>query len=398
MSNYSASIGKYTTGKDGKVKYRVFFSYVSPITNERTRTSKRGFDRKKDADTWIQTELANEVRKLEHRNIATEVMTMGELITEYLEDAELDEDIECTTMRTKRSNISNHILPFFKNMVVHKLKARDIKDWQRIMKQAKQRNGKPYSQTYLRTVENQLSAILNYAVRYYDLDKNPIAERMGSKIAPEPDIWKLSDYRQFQKEIEDKIEYYYAFEVFFWTGLRLGELLALTPKDIDFEKKLLDINKAMRYNDDGELVEGPPKGGRCRKVYISDFLLEELQEYLNCINHYDSNTRIFPLSKSRIHGVIDKYSEIAGIHRITIHALRHSHASMLEHLGIPGVAVKKRLGHSLKNVKDVTTTYIHSYDSTDAMVPRLLHEVHLGNIDPNNIFESLLRAHGKGVM
>lgn len=121
---------------------------------------------------------------------------------------------------------------------------------------------------------------------------------------------------------------------------------------------------------------------KSREITISDFLLQELQECLDCLGDYDGNSCIFLLNKSGIHSVIDKYSKIAGVPHITIHALRHSHASMLEHIDIPGVAIKKRLGHSLKNAKDVTTTYIHSYDSTDFMVPRLLHEVHLGNIDP----------------
>ena len=111
MSNYSASISKYTTGKDGKEKYRVYFSYVSPKDGKRHRTCKRGFTQKNKATKWIQDELANEVRKLEHKETLPEFMTMGELIAEYLEDAELDEDIEFTTMRTKRSNINNHILP-----------------------------------------------------------------------------------------------------------------------------------------------------------------------------------------------------------------------------------------------------------------------------------------------
>ena len=100
MSNYSASISKYTTGKDGKEKYRVYFSYVSPKDGKRHRTCKRGFTQKNKATKWIQDELANEVRKLEHKETLPEFMTMGELIAEYLEDAELDEDIEFTTMRT----------------------------------------------------------------------------------------------------------------------------------------------------------------------------------------------------------------------------------------------------------------------------------------------------------
>ena len=398
MSNYSASVSKYTTGKDNKVRYRVYYSYISPVDGKRIRTCKRGFTKKSEATQWIQDELAKTVRKLEQKKTLTEFMTMRELIEEYLEDAQLSEDIRVTTMETKLSLINNHILKYFENMVVHELTPRDIKGWQRKMKKAKQTNGKPYSQTYLRTVENQLSAILNYAVDYYDLPKNPIAKRMGSKEAPKPTIWKLDMYRKFQKEIEDKPEYYYAFEVFFWTGVRLGELLALTPDDIDFEAKTITVNKSMQLIS-GRLSVSPTKTvSSCRTIPIPEFLNNELREYLESLDQYEGNSRIFPLNKTNIHAVIDKYSKIAGVPRITIHALRHSHASMLEHLGIPRVALKKRLGHKLEEKRDITSRYVHSYDSTDFMVAKLLDEVFLGNIDPNNMFESLLRSQNKEVV
>ena len=392
MSSYSASISKYETEKDGKVMYRVNYSYVSPKTHKRTRTCKRGFARKKDAEKWILNDLANVVRKLEYKEESPTFMTMEELVEEYLEDAELDEDIEATTMQTKLSNINNHILPFFKEMVVRELKPRDIKEWQREMKKKRKSNGEPYSSTYLRAVENQLSAIFNYAVLYYDLPKNPIAKRMGSKKSPEPVIWQLSMYQKFQKEIEDKIEYYYAFEVFFWTGIRLGELLALTPNDIDFDKKTINIDKSWRCVR-GKQFLGPTKTEySCRQIPVPDFLLDELREYLGSIEHYSQNNRMFTLNKTGIHKVIDKYSEIAGVPRITIHALRHSHASMIENLGFSRTVLKKRLGHAREENKDITTTYTHSYDSADFMVAKILNEVALGNIDPNNLYDKLLNS------
>ena len=392
MSNYSASISKYTTGKDGKEKYRVYFSYVSPKDGKRHRTCKRGFTQKNKATKWIQDELAKEVRKLEQKKTLTEFMTMEELVEEYLVDAELDDGIQDTTMRTKMSNLNNHILPYFKDKVVYELTSRDIKDWQRKMKQAKQPNGKLYSKTYLRTVENQLSAIFNYAVEYYDLPKNPIAKRIGSKEAPEVTIWTVDMYRKFQKFIENKPTFYYAFEVFFWCGVRLGELLAITPRDIDFDKKILKINKSMRLLD-GELEVGPPKTlSSKREIYLPDILVDELREYLDSMKFYTNNTRIFDLSKSSLHSVINKYSVVAGVPRITIHALRHSHASLLETLGVPRTSIKRRLGHKLKEDNDVTTTYARPYECSNEMVARLINEVAIGKINPSNLFENLLKS------
>ena len=394
MSMYSSSISSYEN-KEGKTKYRVSFSYISPDDGKRHRSCKRGFDKRREAVAWVANSLPDIIAQLEHPFAVKESMTMGELIDEYLADALLDDNIEPTTMNTKRSCITNHILPFFKDMVVQEITATDIKNWQRQLKGYQKPNGSHYSPTYLRSVEAQLSAIFNYAVKYYGLPKNPIVDRMGSKDAPPPTIWTLDEYRAFQTQIEDKPVYYYAFEVLFWTGVRLGEMLALTPDSIDFDKKTITINKAMRLLDGG-LKKGPTKTHKPRTVYAPDFLLDELREYLDSLGEYDSNTLIFPVSKTRLHSMIDQHSQLADIPRITVHALRHSHASLLEHLGIPRVAIKKRLGHSLKNAADVTTGYIHAYVSTDVLVPKILHEVHCGKIEPNNIFDCLLRAYAGG--
>lgn len=393
---YDASIAKYVTGKNGKEKYRVHYSFVSPIDGKRHRTCKRGFAKKSKAVEWIQNDLADAVRKLEDRRTSAEDLTMEELIEEYLDYATYNVKVEKTTMETKLSCISTHILPHFKDSIVFEIKAKDIEKWQQKIMKVRKPNGEPYAETYLRTVENQLSAIFNYAVKYYELPKNPIADRMGSKDAPEVTIWDVEMYRKFQSCIEEKPVFYYAFEVFFWCGVRLGELLALTPDDIDFQNKTLNIDKSMRFLD-GKLVVGKTKTrSSVRKIALPDFLTEELREYLDSLGHYNGDTRIFPLSKTSIHATIDKYSEVAGIPRITIHALRHSHASLLENLGVPRISLKRRLGHKIKNMKDVTSTYAHSYKCSDVTVARLVNEVALGNINPNNLFESLLKSHNIG--
>ena len=76
-------------------------------------------------------------------------------------------------------------------------------------------------------------------MKYYDLKENPCrkAGSMGKSKAEEMHIWTREEFTQFLNAIIDKKPSYIAFEVLFWTGLRLGALLAMTPADIDFDKR-----------------------------------------------------------------------------------------------------------------------------------------------------------------
>lgn len=98
----------------------------------------------------------------------------------------------------------------------------------------------------LKTIHNQLSAIFNHAIRFYGLPENPaaIAGNMGKEKAGEVIIWMKEEYRQFSAAIKDRPASFIAFEILYWRGLRLGELLALTPRDFDFEKSILVITKS----------------------------------------------------------------------------------------------------------------------------------------------------------
>ena len=111
-------------------------------------------------------------------------------------------------------------------------------------------DGKGYSETYLRTINNQLTAIFNHAVRYYDLPKNPCKsfKKMGKANAKEMLFWTKDEYMKFADVIKDKPMSYYAFQILFWTGIRCGEMLALTRADFDLGKRTLRINKTYQVS------------------------------------------------------------------------------------------------------------------------------------------------------
>ena len=115
----------------------------------------------------------------------------------------------------------------------------DVRKWQNEMVAFRYKNGKSYFQTYKKTMHNILSAIFNHACRFYNLKSNPArqAGNMGREEKKEMLFWTTEEYKKFSEVVIDKPVSFYAFEMLYWTGMRLGELLALTMEDFDFEKK-----------------------------------------------------------------------------------------------------------------------------------------------------------------
>ena len=146
--------------------------------------------------------------------------------------ADMETRLREHTMRTKKYIVELKILPYFGNKRVNDITAADIRQWHNeLIKMG-------YSPTYLKTINNQLSAIFNYAVRYYDLKSNPCvkAGSMGKSKAEEMNFWTGEEFRKFIDSAMNKRLSYMAFMILYWMGMRLGELLALNPKDVDLER------------------------------------------------------------------------------------------------------------------------------------------------------------------
>ena len=400
MSEYSASTNLYDKKKR---LYRVFYSYISPIDGKRHRSSKRGFKKEKDAKDWIRDKLPALIETLERgdspRIITDQNMTMAELVERYLSHFRSDDDNKVTTFENKVNIINTKILKSVNedvtplgDMVVHEITPADILIWQDTLKAFRQKNGKAYAKSYLRTVENQLSAIFNFAVKYHNLPKNPIVERIcGKPKKSKTKYWELSQYNKFIEETQYNPEYYYAFQVFFWCGLRTGELLALTPADFDLERGIISVTKNYQVVKGKQLITSPKTEFSNRDVYMPDFLTEELKEYMDSIYGLAPNQRVFPLSKSRIKSFKDKCCAKINIEPITVHGLRHSHASMLATMGISLQFIGERLGHKSddEGKNKITENYAHIYNKKQRKIATLLDEIHDGKISIDEDFVGL---------
>ena len=233
--------------------------------------------------------------------------------------------------------------------------------------------------TYLKTLHNQLSAIFNHAVRYYELRSNPAAKvgNMGSEEHKEMLFWTKEEYKKFSFEMMDKPVSFYAFEMLYWCGIREGELLALTAADFDFEKETVRINKSYQRLHGEDVITTPKTKKSNRMIKMPKFLCEEMQEYLKMLYGLKKKDRIFTVTKSYLHHEMDRGAEAAGVKRIRIHDLRHSHISLLIDMGFSAVAIADRVGHESI---DITYQYAHLFPSKQTEMADRLDDLGKGEI------------------
>ena len=171
-------------------------------------------------------------------------------------------------------------------------------------------------------------------------------------------FWTKDEYLKFADSMMDKPLSFYAFEVLYWCGLRMDEMLALTPADFDFEKNTLSVTKSYQRLSGRDVITDPKTPKSKRVIQIPDFLSEEIQEYIKSLYGCSPTDRLFPVTKSYLHHEMTRGSSEQGIKRIRIHDLRHSHVSLLIEMGFSAIAIADRVGHESI---DITYRYAHLF-------------------------------------
>lgn len=319
---------------------------------DRKQKCKRGFATKREAHDWERT--------FQQQNAADLDMPFEAFTELYIRD--IKGRLKENTWLTKEHIIKTKILPYFQKRRISEITSKDVRAWQNELLAYRDEKGKPYSQTYLKTVHNQLSAIFNHAVRYYDLRSNPAAKagNMGKEQTGEMLFWTKEEYLKFAEAMMDKPMSYYAFEMLYWTGIREGELLALTPADFDFEKRTVRINKSYQRLHGEDIITTPKTPKSNRAIQMPEFLCGEMQDFFKMNYGLKKKDRIFPVTKSYLHREMDRGSKEAGVKRIRIHDIRHSHVSLLIDMGFSAVAIADRVGHESI---EITYRYSHLFPS-----------------------------------
>ena len=350
--------------KDKKTgKWLIQYRYTD-WQGKRRKSTKRGFATKREAEEWLRNFLIKQKADFD--------MKFEDFWKMYY--ADIETRLREHTMRTKKYIVELKILPYFGNKRVNDITAADIRQWQNeLIKMG-------YSPTYLKTINNQLSAIFNYAIRYYDLKSNPCAKAgsMGKSKAEEMDFWTGEEFRKFIDSVMNKRLSYMAFMTLYWTGMRLGELLALNPNDVDLEKRTIAITKSYQRLGKKDVITLPKTSKSKRVITIPEFLAADIKDYMDSLYDLQENDRLFPITKYYLEHEMQRGIKESGVKRIRVHDLRHSHASMLIELGFSPLEIANRLGH--EKVETTLNTYAHLYPNKQTKLAERLDSEYKGDL------------------
>lgn len=338
---------------DQKTKTWFCKFYYTDYTGTRKQKKKRGFSLKREAVEWERAFL--------ERLQGSPDMTFQALYDIYAED--MSHRLRPSTIRSKTHVFERHILPYFGAKPVNTITPADIRAWQnKIMV-------KGLSDGYLDNIQKVLNAFLNYAVRYYDLPSNPCSKagHMG-KPSHSMSFWTLDQYDRFIQHVED-IRAKTALDLLFYSGMRCGELLALTFGDLDFQENAISITKTFHRGGGS----GPPKTDNgVRRITMPATIMQEIQAYTDRIYGLRPTDRAFAFTDNLIRWHIARGAEKAGIPRIRIHDLRHSHVSLLIELGFSPHLIAERIGDTVQMVNNI---YGHLYPSKHGEVANRLDQL-----------------------
>lgn len=322
--------------KDPNGTWRIQYRWTD-WTGTKKKSQKRGFKTKKEAEEWYAHFMLQQS--------SDPTMTLADFWEIY--KADMEKRLRKTTMKQKEYVMNDKVLPYFGKTPINEITAPMIRKWQGEMMD------KGFKPTYLKTIHNQLSAILNYAVNFYDLRSNPCrkAGSMGKSKADERPYWTLEEFQKFSDAIMDKQDSWMAFQILFWTGMRIGELLALTPADFDFQACTIRINKSYQRLEGKDIITDPKTVKSNRMITMPEFLSEELESYIGMLYGLNENDRIFQISKSYLHHEMDRGVKLSGVRRIRIHDLRHSHVSLFQLMTISHREVIGKILENERNIK-----------------------------------------------
>lgn len=360
-------VTKIQKKRDGLQGYRVRVNFTDPDTGAYRRIERIVYGKAEAAET--ERQLSAEVKS--PAPTADDRLTVAEFAQQYLKYK--SNEVRASSLATHEARLRTHAIPFFGPLRMRAVTPRHVADWVASL------HSKGLAPGTISAVYSTTRAMFARAVELHILAASPLGrlrrQRKATPAAPKHDIqYYTAD--QFQRFYAAAVasasaarhplaEWQYAtfFVIAFYSGMRLGEILALRWTDIDFPARLIRVRRS--YSN--KFGEGPVKtDSSIRDIGIPAPLVDALQTHLARQRSMPGFSPDFLVCGGPAHLSPDAarshkkiYARAAGLPQIRIHDFRHSHASLLVNHGINIQEVARRLGHS--NVQVTWNTYAHLY-------------------------------------
>lgn len=303
-------------------------------------------------------------------------LSFEELCEKYLDYVKLK--LKPQSYRSIKSRINSYILPYFKKYNICNITPIIYLEWQKFIEL------KNFSFKYKKSLHYTMVSLFNFSMNFYDIPKKNIASKVGNfannEIPKEIEVWTAEEYKKFINVVDDLV-YKNLYRFLYFTGVRLGESLALTFNDI--EEDIIVINKTIskEFINGNRSITAPKTKKSIRKIQIDyntkNKILELKNYYTLKFKDFNNNFYIFggnkPLSPSTIERKKNYYCEKARVKQIRLHDFRHSHATLLLSNGVPITEIAHRLGHS--DISMTLNTYSHVLHEDEKRVIKLLNSL-----------------------
>lgn len=397
------TLASYDTadGTRWKCQWREPVDPARPERGKRLR-SKGGFMTRQEARDELQRNLA---RIADRKKAPT---TSRSSFDSYARRWLAGYDCEATT-RTYIHRVLDAVDPYIGDLPLTSILPSDLAATYRgletgakVVASKKRRNGGALAKSTVLRYSGWIVTIFNAAIEEGLLDKNPANHKNSgrpkasrAKRVKPFQVWNAAQVSTFcDWALQTEQPWAHAWTILVRTGLRSGELLALLWSDVDLTGQHVDIERTQRYNEAlplGQRYEiAPPKGGRPRRVALDD---ETVDAFLGWRSVLASTTRSIRFNAGPVFPELDGRSPtqsalLSAFHRvqrnfaaarpktspplISVHDLRHTHASLLLAAGVDVKVIQERLGHA--SLATTLSTYLHLMpDSQKLALDRFSH-------------------------
>lgn len=386
-----ASYKQYEKNGDTFIEAAVYVGR-DDLTGRPRYKHKRGFYTKKEARLWAASiELAADRGDLTKQVNYTFEQVYAEWFASY------KNTVRPATWVNFKGMLDNHVIPTLGKQRVKRLTPKAI---QQAVTKWSGESDVAYKQWFALT-----KRVLKYAVERCYILNNPadpvvLPKRQDEAGDVEENFWDKSELEAFFNMVDPikQVRWYTLFWVLAFSGMRIGEAMALTWADVNFSNNTIRINKTASTGDNNKYVVQPPKTKAGRRTLSMDaqtmallkhWRVSQIQLFLaRGVNTNTPEQLVFPTNKNTLQNVRSPYAWLMNFedkhkidHQINVHGFRHSHASALFAAGATIKEVQQRMGHERVETTLSIYTHVTAKQETKA-AEKVAAYLNFGNISP----------------